>query len=80
MQWTTIVSHPASGTRYQENEDGRTARLTVEGRVLVKPRTNKDEVYQAYQRRVTAEIEAMEAELARQETQSDRAAWYGLDR
>jgi hypothetical protein len=62
MQWTTIISHPASGTRYQENEAGTVARLVVDGRVLVRPRVDTELVYRAYQRRVAAEIASYESE------------------
>lgn len=58
MQWMTIISHPASDTRYQENEAGTLARLTVGGRVLVRPRADTDQVYSAYQRYVEAEVKS----------------------
>jgi len=61
MKWITIISHPASGTRYQENETGTVARLTVEGRVLVNPRTDTDMVYSAFNRHVAAEIASYES-------------------
>ena len=71
--WVTWNSHPASRTAYQEVEEDQNAmisvmwaRITVEGREVVSPSTDTDQVYREYQGRVQRAIEEMErAEAAR---------------
>lgn len=52
--WSTYVSHPASRTAYQEVSFGMLlfARVTVDGREVVSPSVNTDEVYAQYNGRV----------------------------
>lgn len=56
----TIISHPASGTRYQETDDGHLARIMVDGRMVVRPRRDTDRVYAGYRRLVETAINETE--------------------
>lgn len=62
MNWMTMDSHPASGTRYQETPDGRTARVTVEGVEVIRPRRNTDLVFKGYRNLVNRAIEELTGE------------------
>jgi hypothetical protein len=60
--WVTQNSHPASRTAYQEMTIGSVvwARVTVNGREIVKPRRNLDLVHQGYNNLVNQAISSYE--------------------
>ncbi len=61
--WYTISSHPASGTGYQEAEmtgADTWARVVVNGREIVSPSINTEQVYREYNGRVQRAIEDLE--------------------
>lgn len=80
-EWYTEISHPASRLAHQmaEVEGVLYGRVTQNGREIVSPSTNPDGTYKQYRGRVERWISEDEI-LSAQETASDRATWYDMDR
>lgn len=65
MEWHCTDSHPGSEMRYEESEKNGFvwARLKIEGRVVVRPTTDIEKVYRAYQNQYLKFCEVPEAGL-----------------